>query len=97
MNMRPASQYNTERISTLEGVLLEIFRKDIFDGESSINADSDLFQHGLDSMATMQLLIRIEAEFGVSIPATAMTKDNLSTVQCIARLIHQLEEDRDDS
>ncbi|MEU8390108.1 phosphopantetheine-binding protein [Micromonospora sp. NPDC048843] len=47
-------------------------------GDTPIDADLSLGSVGLDSMATVELLIRVEKTFGVTIP------DELLTVQTFA-------------
>jgi acyl carrier protein len=38
-------------------------------------------------MATMQLLIKIEQTFGVQLPATKLTKENMASVASLAKII----------
>ena len=40
-------------------------------------------------MALMQLLILVEEEYGVSIPESALTKQNFSTVRHLSQIIHE--------
>ena len=47
----------------------------------------EIITAGLDSMATMQLVIRIEQNFGLKLPAGKITKENFSTVAALARII----------
>ena len=51
------------------------------------DADSNLYDSGLDSMAIMQLLILIEEEFGVALPEGELTRQNFSTVRSVASLV----------
>ena len=76
----------------IEARLLDILEHEIFEGAGELHADSPLFEHGLDSMATMQLLIRIEAVFGVGVPAADLTRENLATVGSLASLVRRLRE-----
>jgi acyl carrier protein len=66
--------------------LLEIISGEILEVGPDFNAHTDLHESGLDSMATMQLLIKIEQAFGVQLAASKLTKENLSTVGNLARL-----------
>ena len=68
-------------------VLLQILSSEILEEGTRIDENTDLHEAGLDSMATMQLLIRIEQRFGTQIPASKLTKENLSTVNNLARII----------
>ncbi|NBR49880.1 acyl carrier protein [bacterium] len=67
--------------------LKEIITGDILEVGDDFNEFSNLHDAGLDSMATMQLLIKIEQTFGVQISAIKLTKENLSTIDNLARLI----------
>ena len=67
--------------------LKEIITGDILEVGDDFNEFSNLHDAGLDSMATMQLLIKIEQTFGVQISAIKLTKVNLSTIDSLARLI----------
>jgi acyl carrier protein len=54
---------------------------------SDFDENSSLHDAGLDSMATMQLLIKIEQTFGVQLPATKLTKENMASVASLAKII----------
>ena len=67
--------------------LLELVSQDILEVGPDFNAQSNLFDAGLDSMAIMQLLILIEQNFGVRLPAAKLTRANFSSVADLARLM----------
>jgi len=67
--------------------LREIISTEILDVDSSFGEASDLFDAGLDSMTIMQLLIQIEANFGVQLRVSQLSRANFSTVAQIADLI----------
>lgn len=71
----------------IEAALLEIVRTEILETDEAFNADSNLFEAGLDSMATMQLLIKIEQQFGVQIAASQLTQENFSTIKDLAKMV----------
>ena len=66
--------------------LLDIISSEILEVGPDFNVHTNLHEAGLDSMATMQLLIKIEQAFGVQLAASKLTKENLSTVGNLARL-----------
>lgn len=70
-----------------KSMLIQILSNEILEEGAPIDDATDLHEAGLDSMATMQLLIRIEQQFGVQIPATQLTRENLSTVSNLARIV----------
>jgi acyl carrier protein len=65
----------------------EIIVDGILEVEPEFNEHSNLYDAGLDSMATMQLLIKIEQVFGIQLPANKLTKENFSTISNLANII----------
>lgn len=49
--------------------------------------DADLFEHGLDSVRIMRLLVFLEDELGVNIPDDAITPEGISSIQRISQLV----------
>lgn len=81
----PASTPTSESIITL---LLE---NDILGTEETINADSNLFTLGLDSLALMQLLLHLEIRFAVTIPTANLISSHFSTPSRLADWLCQLQ------
>lgn len=48
---------------------------------------ADLFQHGMDSLRLMQLLVFIEQDLGVKLPDDEVTQERLSTVNSIVEWV----------
>lgn len=71
----------------LESKLLTLVSERLLEVPPDFGVESDLFAHGLDSMAIMQFLLLIEEEFGVSIPERDLTRENFGTVRRVARLL----------
>ncbi len=71
----------------LEPRLLNLVSGSLLSTGPDFTAQSDLFAAGLDSMAIMQLLLMVEEEFGVSIPAESVSRAHFSTVRSVAALI----------
>jgi acyl carrier protein len=67
--------------------LKEIIAGEILEVGDDFNEFTDLHDAGLDSMATMQLLIKIEQAFGVQLAASKLTKENLSSILSLSRII----------
>ena len=67
--------------------VMEIITMEILETGPDFDEHTDLYAAGLDSMATMQLVIRIEQNFGLKLPAGKITKENFSTVAALARII----------
>jgi acyl carrier protein len=72
---------------SLEQQLVQLVSERLLETQPGFNADSNLYDSGLDSMAIMQLLILIEEEFGVALPESELTRQNFSTVRSVAGLI----------
>lgn len=70
-----------------KALLLHIITTEVLEVDSDFNEHSNLFDAGLDSMATMQLLIKIEQHFGIQLPASQLTKENFSTLSDLLRMI----------
>ena len=72
---------------SLKLFLIEILSSEILETPPGFDEYSNLFDAGLDSLGTMQLLVRIEQRFGIQIPAGKLTKENSSTIQQLSVLI----------
>jgi acyl carrier protein len=73
----------------LEPQLVTLIAERLLETMPGFSATSNLFEHGLDSMAIMQLLLLLEEEYRVSIPEKALTRQNFSSVRHVAQLIHE--------
>ena len=71
----------------LEQQLVVLLRERLLETTAPLDADTDLYSVGLDSMAIMQLLILVEEEYGVSLPEAALTRENFSTARQLAALV----------
>jgi acyl carrier protein len=78
---------DTMTLEEKKQVLMKILSSEILEEDTQLDDTTDLHEAGLDSMATMQLLIRIEQRFGVQIPSSKLTKENLSNVSNLALII----------
>ena len=76
-------------LEPLEPQLVTMIRERLLETRPGFDADSNLYEAGLDSMALMQLLILVEEEYGVSIPEADLTKQNFSTTRHLAQLIRE--------
>jgi acyl carrier protein len=67
--------------------LVGLIRERLLDTRPGFDADSDLYEHGLDSMALMQLLVLVEGKYRVVIDEARVTADAFRTAHGIAKLI----------
>ena len=72
---------------SLEQQLVQLVSERLLETQPGFDADSNLYDSGLDSMAIMQLLILLEEEYGVAVPESELTRQNFSTVRSVARLV----------
>ncbi len=66
-------------------VLALIHEHQIVETEEALTADSDLFSHGLDSLAMMQLMLHLERQFQVQISPAEMTRNHFATASVLAQ------------
>jgi acyl carrier protein len=76
-------------LDLLDQQLVTLISERLLETQPGFSADSNLYEAGLDSMALMQLLILVEEEYGVSIPESALTKQNFSTIRHLSQLISE--------
>ena len=70
--------------------ILEIISEVSGDEDISEDLDIDLFEEGLfDSLAAIEFLVQIEAEFGVSIAPTEIEREEMNTPR---KIIERIEE-----
>lgn len=73
----------------LIGELQLIFRDEF--ASIVTDPDQDLFQSGvLDSMALVQLILRVESRFGISLPLQSVELSSFGSIRTIANLVENL-------
>lgn len=82
--MEPSSLPTPE---SLAEELVDLIRERLLDTRPGFDADSDLYENGLDSMALMQLLVLVEGKYGVVIDDARVTAEAFRTARKIALLI----------
>ena len=78
---------DSETDPQMETKLISVIGDELMELDSDFGATDDLFEAGLDSMTIMQLLLVIEENFGVEIPAAELSRENFSTPRSIVSLI----------
>jgi acyl carrier protein len=76
-------------LPTLQNQLLALLRDRVLGTADPLDADTPLFDAGLDSMAVMQLMLLIESEFRVRLLAQDLTRRNFATVRTLAAVLHR--------
>jgi acyl carrier protein len=57
---------------------------------ASLDADTDLYEAGLTSMAMVKLMLAVEVEFDVSIPDADLHPDNFRSIGAVEALVGRL-------
>ncbi len=73
-----------------ESVISLLVEHELLESADPIQADSDLFALGLDSLAMMQLLLHLERVCQMTIPAAEITRERFSTPKRLAEWLGQL-------
>jgi acyl carrier protein len=71
----------------MEIQLLTLLREQILAPDALLDADSDLFAAGLDSMGIMQLVLAIEDHFGIALEPTDLSREHFQSATRIAALL----------
>ena len=77
----------TDSLSQVEAVVRPHLK--FLDDSEPLSPDQNLGEAGLDSMASIDLLLDIEDTFGISIPDDLLTEDSFSSLSEIANLLEQ--------
>jgi acyl carrier protein len=73
----------------VERALLDAVRQRLLDPDVEMGPTTPLWSVGLDSMAVMQLLLVIEECFGLWLPESGLTRENLRDVRSLAGVVAQ--------
>ena len=76
-----------ESLERVERALLEAVRQRLLDPDVEMEPTTPLWSVGLDSMAVMQLLLLIEECFGLWLPESGLTRENLRDVRSLAGVV----------
>ena len=79
----------TRDVEHLERQLLDLVAEHFANGRDGLCADSRLADFGVDSMATLQLLVMIEKRFGLWLPDDDVSSENLETIRTLARTLER--------
>ena len=74
----------------VEATVRRILLGAVIDAGPETGSAEDLFALGLDSLGIMQLLVSLEQELGISLPAEAMTRQNLGSIRSICSLVESV-------
>ncbi len=73
----------------LESQILAAIGERILELPAGFDAESNLFDAGLDSMAMMQLVLLLEEKFGVVVPDSHICRVNFQNVRQLEQLVRE--------
>lgn len=59
---------------------------------ATLNVDSDLYNAGLTSLATVGLMLALEEEFDIEFPDSMLSRKTFSSIETISDAIEELQE-----
>ncbi len=76
----------------IESELLDIIRTQgkVTAPAARIGIEDDLYKLGLSSIATVNVMLEVEARFDIEIPDEALTRETFRTLAALAALVRQL-------
>lgn len=75
-------------LATVTGALKEHIEGEVLLRKAPLAPDEDLFAAGFDSMSLSRVLVFVEERFGLLIPDQDVVLDEVSTVDKLARFVH---------
>lgn len=75
---------------TIAGQLCQFARENFVVDGVSFDENSALAEAGIDSFALVEMLLFCERAFGVRVPLSSLTRNNLASVATLARCIAEL-------
>jgi acyl carrier protein len=76
------------RYATLRRILSESARLDV--PVDQIEDTTDLYEHGLSSLATVQIMLAVEDAFDIEIPDAMLTRRLFQSIQSLAAAVLEL-------
>lgn len=76
------------RYITLRRILSESARLDV--PVDQIEDSSDLYEHGLSSLATVQIMLAVEDAFDIEIPDAMLTRKLFQSIDSLAAAVSEL-------
>ncbi len=88
--------HGNERISVERRVRDLLVRKAVLPGVvESVDADADLWELGMESLAMVGVMVAVEDEFGIEFPDERLTRETFRSLSMITDAVMSLtEEDR---
>ncbi|KAF3981385.1 MAG: hypothetical protein HFP81_03315 [Methylococcales symbiont of Hymedesmia sp. n. MRB-2018] len=78
------SHSKNDSFDTLSEQLCNFLHKNILAPEIEITPDTELSSIGVDSFSLMELVLFIERQFGLELPAESLTAENIASVKTLS-------------
>jgi acyl carrier protein len=80
------------RYAVVRRILSESARLDV--SVDQLADDSDLYEHGLSSLATVQIMLAVEDAFDIEIPDAMLTRKLFQSIDSLAAAVFELAANR---
>lgn len=77
-------------LTEVQAKLLEFLRSGVFAAQIHVDENTDLIASGFDSMSLVSLLVFMEKTYGIWIPQSEITEDNLKNPHALAAVVVRL-------
>src|ERR1051325_2077668 len=67
--------------------LLTFLRREVFSPQMTVTEETDLIAAGFDSLSLVRLLLFVEQNYGVWVPAAQITAETLRNVRSLATIV----------
>lgn len=72
-----------EQIKEIVGTVLELEESQV----DALTEDTDLLEIGLDSMTCVEIVVNLEAEFGITVEEEDLLVENMATIALLEELV----------
>ncbi|CAJ94819.1 acyl carrier protein [Cupriavidus necator] len=79
--------------AAIRTILLEVARLDV--PVESLDDQADLYEAGLSSLATVQVMLAIENTFGIEIPDRMLTRQLFRSISTLAAATEQIKQEQE--
>lgn len=79
--------------AAIRTILLEVVRLDV--PVESLDDQADLYEAGLSSLATVQVMLAIENTFGIEIPDRMLTRQLFRSISTLAAATEQIKQEQE--
>jgi acyl carrier protein len=80
----------TMETSEIVAALKDYIAENILSPEVQIDEDTNLQNAGVDSFATVEIILFIERKFGVMIPDDKLVPENFQTLGALSKIVFEL-------